>query len=328
MAQATTYNVAGNREQLTDLLTLLEPETTPISSMIPKTKATATFVEFQVDNLSAPSFDGVSEGEDISAFSNKAENRARLGNYIQIFRREWKVSDVQQLVSTAGVPNEAANSSAKCLSEMKLDIESAVCSDQDRQAEDGVNVFKTRGLGDWIDSAGPSDVPAAYRVAAGQVDSTTMANTTESTFNSTLQSRYEQVGSKDDLYLVAGPTLKRTITFFSRADTSTDTQTLNVTQPASDKALTLTVQRYDGDYGLVHILPSMFNGRTSGSDIDATGRHRGYLFSPSHLGLGVLQAESNEQLQDESGGKRGYCKAMVSLIVKSPLGLCKFDATS
>jgi hypothetical protein len=44
MAQATTYNVAGNKEQLTDLLTLLEPETTPISSMIPKTKATASFV--------------------------------------------------------------------------------------------------------------------------------------------------------------------------------------------------------------------------------------------------------------------------------------------
>lgn len=328
MASANTYNVAGNKEQLTDLLTILEPETTPISSMIPKTKATASFVEFQVDSLSNPSFEGVSEGEDISAFSNKAENRARLGNYIQIFRREWKVSDVQQLVSTAGVPNEAANSSAKTLSELKLDIESAICSDQDRQAEDGVNVFKTRGLGNWISSTGPTDVPAAYRVPAGHVDSTIMANTTESTFNSVLQSRFEKVGSKDDLYLVAGPTLKRTITFFSRADTSSNDSTLSVSQPAGDKALTLTVQRYDGDYGLVHILPSTFNGRTSGGDLDATSRHRGYLFSPSHLGLAVLQAESNEQLQDESGGKRGYCKAMCALIVKSPLGLCKFDATS
>jgi hypothetical protein len=328
MAQATSYNVAGNREDLLDVLTILEPEETPVSSMIPKSRANASFVEWQVDDLQDPDFSGIAEGADIESFANKAENRARLGNYIQIFRREWKVSDVQQLVTTAGVPSENANSAAKCMREIKRDLESAICSDQDRQAEDGVSTFKTRGLGDWIDTAGPSDVPARYRVAAGQVDSNTMINTTESTFNATIQARYEQVGQKEDLYLVAGPTLKKTITFFSRADTSSTDSTLSVTQPAEAKKLTLTVQEYDGDFGRVYILPSLFNGRTTGTGLDATVRHRGYMFNPGHLGLAVLQSENSERLENQGGGERGYCKLMASLCVKNPLGLAKFNATS
>ena len=53
MATATSYNVAGNREQILDVLTILEPEETPVVSMAKKLSASATFVEWQVDNLSA-----------------------------------------------------------------------------------------------------------------------------------------------------------------------------------------------------------------------------------------------------------------------------------
>ena len=91
MATATSYNVAGNREQILDVLTILEPEETPVVSMAKKLPASATFVEWQVDNLSAPAFGGVGEGEDVTSFSNKVINRVKLGNYVQKFRREWMV---------------------------------------------------------------------------------------------------------------------------------------------------------------------------------------------------------------------------------------------
>lgn len=328
MAQATSYNVSGNREFLTDALTILEPEETPVVSMIPKMNVGNAFFEWQVDELKEPTFGGIAEGADVSDFENKAANRARLGNYVQIFREDWKVSDVQQATTTAGVPNEAANSESKSMRELKRSIESAICSDNDRQAEDGVSTYLTRGLGDWIDASGPTDVPSRYRVASGQVDSTTMANTTESTFNATIQARYEQVGQKEDLYLIAGPTLKKTITFFSRADTSSTDSTLSVTQPASDRKLTLTVQEYDGDFGRVFIVPSLFNGRTSGSGLDATVRHRGYLLNPSLLGLSIMSAEASERLENQGGGERGYVKFIGGLCVKNPLGLAKFNATS
>ena len=85
MAQAASYNTSGNREDLTDILTIMEPESTPFTSMAQKATASGTFFEVQVDVISTPNFDGVNEGEDVTAIDNKAVNRARIVNYVQKF---------------------------------------------------------------------------------------------------------------------------------------------------------------------------------------------------------------------------------------------------
>ncbi len=328
MALAATYNVSGNREDLTNDLTVLEPETTPVLSMAKKTKANATFVEFQMDDLKLPSFDGVSEGSDVDSFDNKAANRARVGNYVQKFRETWLVSDLQELVATAGVPSEVARSESKCVREIKRSIESAICSDQEMQAEAGEgDPYKLRGLGKWIQNGAQAvnPVPAQYRTPTGSIDTTAMSSFSEDTLQGVMQSRYEQVGSAgDSVYLVAGPTLKRTITDFSRASDST----YRVTESANDKKITLNVMQYEGDYGTIYIVPSLFNGRTSGSDLDATVRHRGYLLTNDLIEIPVLKAESSTRLEDQGGGKRGYCDCVLGLTVKNPLGLGAFKATS
>ena len=46
MAKATTYNTSGNKENLTDIISILEPEATPFVSLIKKGKATGTFFEY------------------------------------------------------------------------------------------------------------------------------------------------------------------------------------------------------------------------------------------------------------------------------------------
>ena len=137
MAKSTTYNVSGNRQDLTDIISLLEPESSPLVSMMKKGKATGTFVEWQADKLGTPEFDGVSEGEDVSSFKNQAEDRARLGNYIQKFRDTFMTSDLQELVDTAGVSSEFARAESHAVRNIKRSIESAFCSAQDRQAEAG-----------------------------------------------------------------------------------------------------------------------------------------------------------------------------------------------
>ena len=119
MAQSTSYNTAGIRETLTDAISILEPEHTPFISMMKKAKATGTFVEVQCDKLGTPEFGGISEGEDVSSFTNQVADRARLGNYVQKFRDTWKVSDIQQLVDTAGVASEKANSESKSVRNIK-----------------------------------------------------------------------------------------------------------------------------------------------------------------------------------------------------------------
>ena len=61
----------SNREDLTDTLTILAPEETPVLSSASKQKANATFVEWTVDSLASPSTDGITEGADVSSFIQK-----------------------------------------------------------------------------------------------------------------------------------------------------------------------------------------------------------------------------------------------------------------
>ena len=109
MAFSNTYDTnpaggsaASNREDLTDVLTILAPEETPILSSANKQKASATKVEWTVDALSAPSTAGIAEGADVTTFTDQFAGRARLGNRVQKFRRDYKVSDLQEAVDSVG----------------------------------------------------------------------------------------------------------------------------------------------------------------------------------------------------------------------------------
>ena len=136
MAKSTSYNTSGNREDLTDIISVLEPDSTRFVSSLKKGKATGTFFEYQVDKLNSPEFDGVSEGEDVGNFKNQSADRARIGNFIQKFRDTFMVSDIQEMVDTAGVASEFANAESKAVRNVKRSIESAFCSSQERQASD------------------------------------------------------------------------------------------------------------------------------------------------------------------------------------------------
>ena len=314
MASSTSYNTAGNREDLTSILTVLEPESTPLTSLASKKTATGTFFEWQCDSLSVAEFSGVGEGEDVTSFSDQAANRTRLGNYVQKLRRSYQVSDIQQLVDTAGVSNEFANAESKAVRELKRDFEAAICSAQDRQAEAGSGTpYKTRGMFKWLGVGGqPSDVPAAFQNVAND----TTATQTETTFNTVLQELYEANGMPGgQLTLIAGPSLKAQISDFSRAVASVQS-TYQVTQSAESKKITLSVNLYDGDFGTVAIVPSVFLNRTSGSatvDGDA-----GLLIDPEYVSVFSLKAESRSELEDQGGGQRGFADLIAGISCDSP----------
>jgi len=314
MAKAATYSVSGNREDISDVLTILEPEATPFVSMAKKANATGTFFEVQTQSLDQPSFDGVNEGEDVTSFSNKSADRVRLGNYIQKFRRSFQVSDIQELVDTAGVSSEFAHSEALAVREIKRDVESAVCSAQDRQADSGTgSPYKTRGMFKWLGVGGqPSDVPTAFQNVAND----TTGTQTETTFNSVLQELYEANGMPGgQLTLIAGPTLKKEISDFSRQAGGAGFA-FQVTQPAESKKITLTVNLYEGDFGQIAILPSVFLNRTSGSStIDGDA---GLLIDPDYVAIHTLKAESNTELENQGGGRRGFADIICGLACHSP----------
>ena len=218
MAFSNTYDITNpgsgvsNREDLTDVLTILAPEETPILSSANKKGASATKVEWTVDSLSAPSTAGIAEGADVTAFTDQFAGRARLGNRVQKFRRDYMVSDLQEAVDSVG-PAKIAQAEAKALRELKRDIEASLASANTQTTEDGAGaVNRLGGLGDWIqNAAGSGNVPAAFQTPATSIADVTDANFAESELNSLISSIFKVTGTSNNLMLVADTALRQDI---------------------------------------------------------------------------------------------------------------------
>ena len=83
--------------------------------------------------VTTPSSTAVSEGADVTDFDDKFESVARLGNYVQKLRRSYRVSDLQQAVSSVG-PQDIARAEMKGVKELKRDVEKTLLGTQDRAA--------------------------------------------------------------------------------------------------------------------------------------------------------------------------------------------------
>lgn len=325
MAFSNTYDTTNpgsavsNREDLTDVLSILAPEETPILSSLNKQKANATFVEWTVDSLSDPVTAGIREGADVSTFTDKFAGRARLGNYVQKFRRDFQVSDLQEAVDSVG-PAKIAQAEAKSIRELKRDIEATLASANDRAVEDGsTTAYALRGLGDWLDSAGPSDVPAGFRTPAASIYTAAEAGTTEfseTALNDIITSIFEQTGSTNDLMLIADTGLRRVIADFARTSGSSDNSVRNVNYDGGSGQITLRVDMYESDHGMVSIVngnPSCmpnFGGSTANSS--------GYLINPEYAGIHELIALGSTRLPNQGGGERGYVDCALTLGVYHP----------
>jgi len=325
MAFSNTYDTTNpgsgvsNREDLTDVLSILAPEETPILSSLNKQKANATFVEWTVDSLADPLTAGIREGADVGTFTDKFAGRARLGNYVQKFRRDFQVSDLQEAVDSVG-PAKIAQAEAKSIRELKRDIEATLASANDRAVEDGsTTAYALRGLGDWLDSAGPSDVPAGFRTPAASIYTAAEAAAAEfgeEALNDIITSIFEQTGSTNDLMLIADTGLRRVIADFARTSGSSDNSVRNVNFDGGSGQITLRVDMYESDHGMVSIVngnPSCmpnFGGSTANSS--------GYLINPEYAGIHELIALGSTRLPNQGGGERGYVDCALTLGVYHP----------
>jgi len=310
-AKSGQGSAISNREDLSNELAILAPEETPLLSLASKGKASATYSEWTVDNLGAPVTTGVSEASDVTSFSDKFADRARLGNYIQLMRRDYMVSNLQQAVTSVG-PANIAQAEAKSMREIKRDIEATIASDNEMSVENGAGTpYGMRGLGKWIQSTAQATnaVPAAYRTPSGSILS---AAPSESTFNGVIGSIFSRNGEMNSLTLVADVALRRVISGFTRATPSSAGVTYHVNQEATSKAITLAVNVYDSDFGLVKIV----NGNPACMPTTTGGV--GYIINPKYLGFNTLIPMGATRLENQGGGERGFIDVAGTLVVKHP----------
>jgi hypothetical protein len=310
-AKTGTGSAISNREDLSNELAILAAEDTPILSLCGKGKATSTFSEWTVDSLAPPATTGISEGSDVTSFSDKFADRARLGNYVQLMRRDYLVSNLQQAVTSVG-PANIAQAEAKSMREIKRDIEATIASDNEMTVENGAGTpYGMRGLGKWIQSTAQATnpVPAAYRTPSGSIISSTIS---ESSFNSLIGSIFSRNGEMNSLTLVANVALRQLISNFTRATPASAGVTYHVNQDATSKAITLSVNLYDSDFGLVKIV----NGNPSCMPTGTT--NVGYVINPKYLGFNSLIPMGATRLENQGGGERGFVDVAGTLVCKHP----------
>ena len=318
--EANPGSASSNREDLTDVLTILAPEETPILSSANKQKASATFVEWTVDSLATPVTAGINEGADVTfdAEADKFAARARLGNYIQKFRRYYQVSDLQEAVDSVG-PAKIAQAEAKSIRELKRDIEATLSGTQDLDQEDGTNPYVLRGLGSWISSSAQASnpVPAAFRTPAGSIADVTAAEGefAESELNSMITSIFGVTGTSNNLMLVADTALRRDISDFARISGSSDNSVRNVNYNGESGSIKLSVDLYQSDHGVVSVVNA--NPDCAPTQAGIAGMS-GYLVNPEYYGIHELIPMGSTRLPNQGGGERGYVDCALTLGVYQP----------
>lgn len=316
MAFSNTYDTANpgsavsNREDLLELVSVLAPEDTPVLSSAAKSKADSTYVEWTLDKLASPVTTGQAEGADVTVFTDKFADRARVGNYISHFRRDFGVSKLQQAAKSVG-PARYAQAEAKAVKEIKRDIEATLLSSNDRSVEDGAGtVYGMRGLGKWINTSPGSDVPAAYRTPSGSINTTTF---TETVLNNLITSIYRVSGASSSLTLVADTALRRIISDFARTSASADYSVRNVVHEGGSSVIQLMVSMYKSDHGFVEIV-----NMNPDCAPDTSNKDTGYLLNPEYYGVAEYIGLGSEQFPDLGGGPRGAVDWAGTLIVKHP----------
>ena len=329
---ATTYIASvGKREDLSDIIAVVDAKETVLSSVIKKGKPiTNALTEWQTDIYDTPNTTGVVDGTDVttaSQYTNAAANRARLGNYCQRLWRNPMVTTMDEDVAEiAGISDpdpqgvagatEFARAKAKMTVQLKRDMEATLLSDNGAQADNGTVPFQTRGLGKWLSTAADSvqAQPASQLLSAGQVydvnvnGAQTMAAFNESSLRAILEARWAQTGSAALLIGIVGSSVKDAISDFTRYEPNVS-GSANVrfygANNVADKKVSTVVDVYEGDYGTIELHLSAFLPNTS----------RGYILDTRYLELRTKKAPGFRQLPDLGGGPRGIIDTIFALAV-------------
>jgi hypothetical protein len=199
-----SYDANGIRESLEDVIYDVSPSETPFYSACKKVKATNTFHEWQTDALRAAAANAHVEGDDTTAEARTATSR--LGNYTQIFKNAVVIPDTDEGLNKAGRAKEMAYQTLKIAKEQKLDIEKALFDNNARVAGNSTTARELAGVPAWMITnttrgANEGADPTGDGTDAATDETTAVTAFSQTKFDTTMQSIWEQGGSPDVVYL-------------------------------------------------------------------------------------------------------------------------------
>ena len=251
MAQFTTANAVGEREDLSDVITRIDPDETPIFSALRKETGNGVFVEWQVQELAAAvATNYQNEGADASYATPTATTR--LGNYMQISQKDAQVSGTLDAVDKAGRDAEVAYQKVLKGLELRRDIEKYLNSDTARSASDP---RKAGTLSSWITNV--DDASGTSAATGDGTDVPDMSGTnralTLAQIDSAMQAAYTDGGQPN--MLVVSPAKKATFSDLNSGSVATNQ--INYTAPR-EAAIVGSVSLYLSDYGQLDVVIDRF----------------------------------------------------------------------
>jgi hypothetical protein len=321
----------GNKEDVASVLTILTPEATPFTNLLPKTSnAKTTFFETGVSDLDKPRTTGTREGDAGTKAENKADKRARFGAYMQRWRRGYGVSDVQQIVSEKGgnyfVSDELAASKATTLRELKRDIEATLCTDRDHKAG-GEENMETRGFFSWtsgtLPTTGAGSVPAEFQTPAGMriTGQATLLDLGPNSVGAWLKEAFKVYGMSGEFTGICGVDYKEQIdSTFTGVDPTIASRKYRVDDRGATREVEVFITRLRTSLGVVDFMPSDFLLRDANGDKTAASDKALMILRRDHWHLDSLYPLQVDQEDQDGGGYTGFYKMIAGLYCKSPKG--------
>lgn len=143
----TTATPVGNRESLSDVISMITPRDTPIYSDIAHPSVDRAFFEWEIDTLSAPASNTQLEG-DTFTFATVSPV-TRVAEYTQILRKDWSISASQEASDNAGDAEKRKRVQLKRGIEIRKDVELSIVTNV---ASVGGQTRVSGGLPSWLTS--------------------------------------------------------------------------------------------------------------------------------------------------------------------------------
>jgi len=287
MAQPTgtfsSYDAAGNREDLIDNIFDVSPVETPVLSAMKKKKATNRIHEWQTDVLAAAAANAAIEGNDQSGSAPAATSR--LNNHTQILTKSVIVTGTQESINSAGRSSEVGYQSGRRMQELKKDMEFALL---DNGVANGIGNAKVTGNDTTAREMASLNTYLITNVSLGATgavatgDGTDVMTTgTDRAFTSTLLDAALTLAftnGGDPKMLAVSPTNKGVV-----SDFTTGGATRYVT--TDDKSLTTSIDVYVGDFHTLQVTPCR---QLQGDNV--------YGIDPEYLALAELRGMEMKDL--------------------------------
>lgn len=250
---ASTFDLKGLREDLTDVIWNIDPTETPFVNGVQRASAKATLHEWQTDALAAASTANAQiQGDDIASVTALTAT-VRLNNDTQISRKTLAVSGTLDAVIKAGRRSEVAYQVAKRGKELRRDIEAILTgANQAKVAASAGTAPKTADILSWIitntDIGTGGSNPAAADGTGTRTDGTQRAFT-EAQLKGVLQTIWTNSGDAPEFVMCGGKNKQVASTFTGNTTRMQDT---------TDKRLVSAIDVYVYDFGSVRVVPNRF----------------------------------------------------------------------